>query len=175
MRQPEKEYAAALFLLSVEKNCTDSVHRALHTVRDVVETAPEYLEFLSTPAIPLAERLTAIDEAFGTFPEYVVSFLKLMCENGHIRTLIGGIAEFDTLVRSCANRTVAEVTSATPLDDAQKAALCAKLQTLLGKRVDAVYTVDASLIGGVIIEAEGKTYDGSIRHRLHDVKDVMIR
>lgn len=175
MRQPEKEYAEALFLLSTEKGCTDAVQQALHTVREAVQTSPEYVEFLSTPAIPLTERLAAIDEAFGTLPEYVVSFLKLMCENGHIRTLVEGITEFDTLVRTCANRTVAQVTSATPLDDAQKAALCAKLQTLLGKSVDAVYTVDASLIGGVIIEAEGKTYDGSIRHRLHDVKDVMIR
>lgn len=173
MKQPEKEYAAALFMLAAENGCADAYRTALHTVRDAVTT--DYLEFLATPAVPLAERLTAIDEAFGSLPEHVVSFLKLMCENGHIRALPAGVAEYDALVLALSNRTVATVTSATPLSDAQKAALCAKLETVTGKGIDAVYTVDASLIGGVVIEVEGKTYDGSLRHRLHDVKDVMSR
>ncbi len=173
MKQPEKEYAAALFMLAAENGCTDEYAVALHAVRDAITS--DYLEFLATPAVPQTERLAAIDEAFATLPEHVVSFIKLMCENGHIRALPAGIEEYDTLRRALSNRTVATVTSASPLSNSQKAALCAKLTSVTGKGVDAVYTVDASLIGGVVIEVEGKTYDGSIRHRLHDVKDVMIR
>ena len=73
------------------------------------------------------------------------------------------------------NRTVAVITSATPLDEEQKQKVCEKFEKLTGKSIQAVYAVDESLIGGLKVEVEGKTYDGSIKHRLSDVKDVIIR
>lgn len=175
MTGPEKDYAAALFMLAAEENQTDTYREALETVCRSVESEPEYLEFLASPAVSLAERLSAIDEAFGTLPEHVVSFIKLLCEHGHIRTFPACVKEFEKLSQALKNRTTALVTSAVPLDAKQKQALCRKLESLSGKGIDAVYVVDSSLLGGVVIEIEGKTYDGSLRHRLHDVKDVMIR
>lgn len=175
MRQPEKEYAAALFMLAVEEQCTETYQRALHTVRDAVADVPEWLDFLDSPAIPLSERLTAIDEAFAAVvPVSVLSFLKLLCEGGYSRLLPMCIAEYDTLAQTFSNRTVAAITSAVPLSDAQKNALCRKLETMIGKGVDPRYAVDPALIGGLVIEVDNKTYDGSLRHRLHDVKDVML-
>lgn len=175
MTGPEKDYAAALFMLAAEEQCADVYSEALDTMCRAMNGESEYLEFLSSPAVPLTERIAAIDEAFGTLPENVVSFLKLLCEHGHIRALPACVEEFGRLSQALENRTIANVISAVPLDEGQKQALCRKLGTLIGKGIDAVYTVDTSLIGGVIIEVEGKTYDGSIKHRLHDVKDVMIR
>ena len=46
---------------------------------------------------------------------------------------------------------------------------------MLNSAVEAEYEIDGSIIGGVIIEADGKVFDGSIRSRLRDVKDVMNR
>ncbi len=175
MTGPEKDYAAALFMLAVEENQTETYLEALNTVCRSVESEPAYLEFLSSPAVSLAERLSAIDEAFGTLPEHVVSFLKLLCENGHIRIAPACAKVFEELSQALKNRTTAHITSAVPLDAEQQKALCRKVEALTGKGIDAVYTVDDSLLGGVVIEVEGKTYDGSLKRRLHDVKDVMIR
>ena len=33
--------------------------------------------------------------------------------------------------------------------------------------------VDPSLLGGLIVEMDGKIMDGSLRYRLRDVKEVM--
>lgn len=175
MTGPEKDYAAALFMLAAEEQRIAEYHDALYTVCSAVNSEPDYSEFLSSPAIPLNDRLYAIDEAFGTLPEHIVSFLKLLCEHGYIRVLPACVEEFDKLSQALENRTTAHVISAVPLDGEQKQALCRKLESLTGKGVDAVYDVDGGLLGGVVIEVEGKTYDGSLKHRLHDVKDVMIR
>lgn len=175
MTGPEKDYAAALFMLSVEENQTDTYLEALNTACRSVESESAYLEFLSSPAVPLSERLLAIDEAFGTLPEHVVSFLKLLCEHGHIRIVLACTKEFEKILQALKNRTTAHITSAVPLDEEQRKALCRKAESLTGKGIDAVYAVDSSLLGGVVIEVEGKTYDGSLKRRLHDVKDVMIR
>lgn len=176
MMQTDREYAEALFMLAAEERNVEEYFSSLFTVRELVEENPEYLDFLSSPAVPLKERLSAIDEAYeNIFPEYVVSFLKLLCENGRIKTVTAAIDEFEKLMMAFANRTIAVVTSAAPLDDEQKQKLCAKFEKVTGKSIQAVYAVDESLIGGLKVEVEGKTYDGSIKHRLSDVKDVIIR
>ncbi len=174
MVQTEREYAEALFALAAEEGKTDEYLHALETVKSIVEETPEYIEFLASPAVELSERLGAIDEAFGeSMPEYAVSFLKLLCENGRIKTLIACIDEFSKLAMMFSNRTQAQIYSAVELTEKQKAGICEKLEKLTQKVVEPVYIIDESLIGGLKIEVDGKTFDGSIRHRLGEMKDVM--
>ena len=174
MMQTEREYADALFVLAAEEGNVPLYQKHLRTVRDAVLQTPEYIDFLRSPAIPLSERLQAIDEAFGSLPEYIVSFLKLLCENGRLPLLTACIAEFDAMAMALANKTTATVYSAVELSEQQKSALTAKLETLSGKTVEATFAVDPSLIGGIRIDMEGRTYDGSIKRRLREVKDVII-
>ncbi len=174
MMETNKEYAEALFMLAAENNSLEEYSKHLACIRAVTEENPEYTEFLSSPAIPLSERLSAIDEAFAKeMPEYIVSFLKLLCENGRIRELCDSIDEFEFLIKNAMNRTTATVYSAVALSDAQKQALCEKLEKLCGKQIDAVYIEDKTLIGGIRVEVDGKTLDGSIERRLQKVKGVM--
>lgn len=174
MVQTEREYAEALFALAAEENAAEEYLLSLKTIRELMLENGEYIEFLASPAIPLSERISSVEEAFGaSMPEYVVSFIKLLCENGKVRTLFGCIDEFAKLALAFSNRVTAEIYSAVELSDEQKSAVCKKLEKLTQKSIDPVYIIDESLIGGVKIEVDGKTYDGSIRHRLGEIKDVM--
>ena len=78
MTQTAKEYASALFMLASENNCCGDYAEHLSQVKLLIEDAPDYIRFLESPAIPLSERLSAIDDAFGTMPEHIVSFLKIL-------------------------------------------------------------------------------------------------
>lgn len=174
MIQTEREYAEALFTLAIEENSTEEYLGCLGTIKNIFEENPDYIEFLNSPAIALSERLTSIDEAFdGRMPQYVVSFIKVLCENGKMRTILTCIDEFEKLARAFSNRAIATVYSAIELNDGQKAALCKKFETLTNKKIDPIYIIDESLIGGIKIEVDGKTFDGSIKHRLGEIKDVM--
>jgi len=170
----EKEYATALFSIAVEEGKTSEFFAALKTVRAVIGENPEYTEYLSSPAVALSERLQSVDEAFGGMEESVVSFIKLLCENGRAKLILKCIDEFEALVMEASSVTVAKVSSAIELSEKQRTALCEKLVALTGKTVTAEYSVDPSLIGGVKIEIEGKVYDGSLKNRLRDVKDVIL-
>ena len=159
MTQTNKEYAEALFTIAYEHGALEEYAQALSEIKTVIEENPEYLSFLDSPALPLSERLGAIDEAFSKgFPEYIVSFLKLLCENGRIRELPQCIEEFD---------------SAVELNVAAKDKLCRKLSKLTGKTVEAVYVTDPTLLGGIKVEIDGKTIDGSITNNLKRIKGVM--
>lgn len=175
MVQTDREYAEALFMLAVEENSAEEYNSALSLVDRLIKENPEYIDFLASPAISLEERLQAIDEAFSdNVPENVVSFLKILCENSRIRTLTGCIDEFRKLTMALSKTAVAEVYSAVPLSDGQKQGICEKLEKITGKNIEAAYIIDESLIGGVKIEVEGKTFDGTVKHRLSQVKDVII-
>ena len=176
MRQTDKEYAEALLMLAIEDGQTEDYRNKLLTVKESIEANPEYIDFLRSPAISLNERLLAIDEAFGAFlPENILSFIKLLCENGHIRELISSINEFSKLADAMLGKASLNVYSAVELSKEQQDILCQKLNKVTGKTVEPIFTVDPSLIGGIKIEIDGKTYDGSIKTRLRDIKDVIIR
>ena len=67
----------------------------------------------------------------------------------------------------------ATVTSALELTDDERAKLISKLEKMCGTKVQIEEKTDPSLIGGIVIEVDGKVIDGSIRNRLSDVKDVI--
>lgn len=174
MIQTEREYAEALFTLVAEECSVEEYLFSLRTVKKLFEENSEYIEFLNSPAIPLSERLQSIDEAFdGRMPEYVISFLKVLCENGKVGTVLGCIEEFEKLAMDFSNRVFANIYSAVALNDEQKNEICKKLEKLTKKTIDPIYFIDESLIGGIKIEVDGKTFDGSVKHRLGEIKDVM--
>ena len=67
----------------------------------------------------------------------------------------------------------AHVTSAVPLTAEQKTALRLKLEKQSGRNVLLECTVDKTMLGGVVVEMDGKILDGSLRRRLQEVKEVI--
>ena len=174
MTETIKEYSEALFIIAEEAGKIEEFSQTLSQIREVFMGNHDYIQYLSSPAIPLSERLSAIDEAFSAQTEEdIVSFMKLLCEHGRIIGILECIDEFSFLKMQRENRVSAKIISAVPLSEEQKTALCQKLETKTGKNVDATYVVDESVLGGIKVEMEGMTLDGSTKKRLNDIKGVI--
>lgn len=174
--QKSREYGEALFALATEYGACDEYNNALDTVSTVFKENPEYTDFLASPSIPKAERIEALETAFsGRVPEHIVSFLSILCERGRIREFSGCVREYKALLDASKNVSLAKVVSAVPLTDSQKEKLQIKLEKLSGQTVILDCSVDKSLLGGLIIETDGKTIDGSLKRRLYEVKEVISR
>lgn len=173
MKEIVKEYAQALFMIAKEKSRVDEYSDALKEIRSLMEENVEYTELLSSPALPLSERLAAIEEAFGTYPEDIVSFLKLLCEMGHIKEISECIEEFIFMENVLEKSIAAEIYSSVELSDEQKQKLVKKLEAKYNKTIIATFREDKSLIGGIKIVMEDEVLDGSIGKRLKDLKEVI--
>ena len=68
----------------------------------------------------------------------------------------------------------ATAVSAAPLTPEQRQALVQKLEEISGKRIELDTRVDASLIGGMQVDLEGRRYDNSIRTRLERMRRTLI-
>ena len=175
MTDMSKEYAAALFMLASEEDCCSLVSESLMFIKDAAVENEGYLDLLASPAILLEERLSLIDKAFGGLHPYAVSFLKLLCERSYIRYLLDAIDEFSRLMEEASQVLTANVTCAVPLTDKQEAELKKKLEAKFGHPVNICLTVDKAVLGGMIIETDGKQIDASLLRRLGDIKEVISK
>ena len=67
----------------------------------------------------------------------------------------------------------AVVTTAAALNDEQREKLLEKLRSMTGKAVALKEKVDAGLLGGVLLEMDGKRYDNTLRHRLENLQNIL--
>lgn len=173
MNDTAREYAVALFELAAEQDELTAVRDALTLVKALFDEQPAYVALLSSPAVSKDERLGALREAFGDLPQTVMSFLCVLCENGRMADVARCVDIYDELYRESQKVATAQVISAVPLTDEQQARLRDKLARQTGHTVHLRCSVDETMLGGVIVEMDGKRMDGSVKRRLQVLKDVM--
>ncbi|MBR3968732.1 MAG: ATP synthase F1 subunit delta [Clostridia bacterium] len=167
-------YSEALFMLAREENCVDEFYDSLKTVQQVLESTPEYLQFLSTPSIPKSERTKALESAFeGKINTHVLSFLQLLCEHGKAEIFFECVSDFESLRQWASNTVVAVVKTAVELNDAQKQGLIKSLEKRTGKSVTLQCVIDSKLLGGISVELDGELIDGSVKNNLKRVREVI--
>jgi F-type H+-transporting ATPase subunit delta len=66
------------------------------------------------------------------------------------------------------------VKTAEELDDSHKSKIEARFGKVLGKKVEARYEIDPSLIAGLRVDADGRTYDGSVDGWLTSFEERLV-
>ena len=169
-----KDYAVALFAIACEENSTRELWDALDRASTVFAENPALLSMLDAPALSQAERLAVLERVFGELlPSRVLSLLKLLAEKRRVSLLLDIRKEYRTLLDARESLTTAHVVSAVPLTNAEKEALCRHLEAISGGTVTLAPRIDPDILGGLIVEMNGQVMDGSLRHRLDEIKDVM--
>ena len=174
MTQTAKNYADALYELAQSEGLEEALLPELSGVEELISRNPDYVRLLCAANVPKAERLSALDEAFsGRVHTYLLSFLKLLCERGHIRALPDCERRYRS--RFNADHGILEATAVTaaPLRPELREKLTLRLADLTGKRVDLRNRVDPSVLGGIRLEYEGKSLDGTVRQRLDGISKTL--
>ncbi|MGI8792380.1 MAG: ATP synthase F1 subunit delta, partial [Acidimicrobiales bacterium] len=90
---------------------------------------------------------------------------------GRSRALPDIIDRMVALAAESRSEEVAEVRSAVPLNDDQINRLAAALSKRTGKKVSVKVIVDSKILGGIVAHVGYTVIDGSIRHRLDQLKE----
>jgi F-type H+-transporting ATPase subunit delta len=140
----------------------------LRAFEAALESSQELREVLATPAVPIGRKKAVIGriaEALG-LSRLPRNFLYVLVDHRRIGSLTAIIQQFEDVVDSHLGFVRADVASAGPLSDAQRAALGAQLERLTGKKVRMRVEVDSALIGGAVARIGSTVYDGSVRGQL---------
>jgi F-type H+-transporting ATPase subunit delta len=94
------------------------------------------------------------------------NLVNLLTENKRLSLLPEIRTLFEALKAAQEGELTAHISSAYELSKEQMDGLVAKLEAKFGRRVSATQSVDADLIGGVVIQVGDEVMDSSVRGRL---------
>lgn len=174
MTNLSKEFSAALFDLAMDEKREEEVLEELKLVKSVFDVTPGALSTLASPAIPRTERLALMESSLkDQVSQTVISFLAVLISRGEIRNFDDCLKGYEELYNSAKKLSTAKVFSAVELTDAEKEKLLSQLEKKLGRTIYLECSVDETLLGGLKVEVDGKVMDGSLKHRLQQIKEVM--
>ena len=106
----------------------------------------------------------------GRVSDEIVALMKLMIAKGRYSKIESVFDYFIGLVKEEKKIGIAYVATAVELTDGQKRAVVKRLlETTRYKTFEMHYTVDASLIGGMVIRIGDRVVDSSIKTKLYEL------
>jgi F-type H+-transporting ATPase subunit delta len=136
----------------------------------------ELREVLMNPSIANEQKLKVLDAIagrIGMFPQ-VRNFIAVIMDHQRLDELDEILTEYHAVADDQTGLTEAEITSARPLNDQDRAELEVQVAKLAGGRIRTTYFQDASLLGGAVVHIGSTVYDGSIRTQLQQLKQKLV-
>lgn len=162
-------YARAVYEAALERWIDDLVG-----LRDNLRRDSGARAILDDENIPFETRKTLVDRML---PPGAASQLRNLVYGlvgeGRLFLLDDIIVELRRLVRHGPEVTVAEVTSAVPLDQATRSQIEERLISRYGSALDVAWKVDPGLIGGLVIRVGDELTDVSILTRLESLRQTL--
>ena len=163
-----KTYADALFDIAIEENQVDALEKEVTLLCQVLQENPELSSLMNHPQILKEEKVKVAEEIFkNRISDELLGLLRMIILKDRYRELDAVLIQFLCNVKEYKGIGVAQVTSASVLTEAQKKAVEDKLlETTAYDSMEMHYTVDASLIGGLVICIGDRVVDSSVKTKL---------
>jgi F-type H+-transporting ATPase subunit delta len=168
-------YAKAIIEIAREQGSFDQVTEDIRTIRFAINHSADLRSFLATPVIDVHSKARVLESIFqGKIGPITGRFLSLLALKGRTQDLPDIIDAYQHLVDESQNIVAAKVTTAVPLNEAQRVSVEERIKALSGHMVRAEYQVDPALIGGFQVRFEDKMIDASIRHQLERLRESFV-
>jgi F-type H+-transporting ATPase subunit delta len=168
-----RPYAAAVFKRAKETNETEKWSQGLAFMVAVISNK----EIAMVVDNPNVSNQRVCDLMLSICEEQVdnegKNFLRLIIHNKRLALLPCVASIFEAYKAEDEGYVDVDVMSAYPLTDEVEQRFIAILENKLNKKVHMKLTVDASLIGGVLVRAGDRVIDGSIRGRLQHMQKTL--
>ena len=147
----------------------------LQTIAATSQSSPELRKVWESPAIPAEQKrrlLDAIVEREG-ISRPVRNFVAVLIDHRRIALIAEMLRDFEKELNSRLGFAEAQITSARELNAAERRALEAQVENLIGKKVRARYGRDESILGGAIVQIGSTIYDGSVKGQLERIREQL--
>lgn len=161
-------YAAALADVAIEQKNSQEVKSGLASFVDVFFESDDLRDFLESPGVETEAKRQVIEkiaERMG-LPGAVRNFMWIVVDHRRTEMLRDIEAAFREELNARLNIAEAEVVSARSLSDAEKKELTSALERRTGKKIEARFREDKSLLGGAMVRVGSTVFDGSVREQL---------
>jgi F-type H+-transporting ATPase subunit delta len=150
----------------------DRVEDDLFRFGALVDGTPELRSALTDPVVPVDNKQALVgDLVDGKANPRAVRLIELILDLRQGRELDRRCRELAEMAAERRNRVVADVRTAVPLDGERQARLAEALTRVIGRQVELRCTVDAGIMGSVVVRVGDEVFDGSVRSRIEQARE----
>lgn len=173
----EQTYGEALFQTAMETDQVDAFLEEADLIQEVLKQNPEWDRLMKHPKISKQEKVEIMKGAFaGRISREMTGFLELILMKERYSQLQAVFRYFTEKVKEEKKIGTAYVTTPMELSEIRKADIRERLlATTPYLTMEMNYSVDPSLIGGMVIRIKDRVVDSSIRTKLAEMKKELLQ
>jgi F-type H+-transporting ATPase subunit delta len=153
------------------------VRQEVEDFAGIVRSSAELRNVLDNPAVPHPQKIRLLDslvaQAGASHP--VRNFLAILMEKRRLHQLPEIAAQIQAEINERLGIAEAEVISARELAADERGALESEIAKVTGKKVQASYRQDKSVLGGAVVKVGSTIFDGSVRGRLARIRQTLVQ
>lgn len=164
-------WAKSLLELSSDDGLTtEVVHSQLTDVVDTVNASEDLKELFVNPVVTVDEKQNIIEKIFGeALSPTLKNFLKVLALRKRLGLIEDILEEYRKELNKCENIVRLTVTSAVEINEEKREDLRNKIVEKLSKSADIKWSVDNSIIGGLVFDIDGTIVDDSLNTKLNNL------
>jgi F-type H+-transporting ATPase subunit delta len=170
-----RPYAEAVFRLAKQGNTLSAWSDALNLIASIYED-PQMQAVMANPKVASADIERLLLAICGEHIDGVArNLIQLLVHNRRLSVLAEIRELFEQLKLADEGKVDAIISSAFPMEDAQRNQVVNLLSTRFKRKINATVTVDPDLIGGIKVEVGDKVWDASVRGRLQTMAATLTK
>jgi F-type H+-transporting ATPase subunit delta len=171
-----RRYATALADVVMKSGETDTVKSELKMWEDLIIANPDLQTAFANPAITHLNKEKVLESLLEKAKpsRTTANFLRILLRNSRLTELKEINEKFKSVLDERSNVVTAEITSARPLTESEKADFQANIARLTGKKVNLNFNINENIIGGVVTRVGSTVYDGSVKTQLETLKQQLV-
>ena len=165
-------YAKSLVDLALEKDQLDEVYADTKFLQKIIKSNPDFVALLKSPVIQQDKKNKIIESVIaGRVSNLTALFIKLLGVKTRESNLPEIVTSFIDQYNTVKEIHKVKITTAAPISEEVKNSFIKKIKSSNHiENIELETLVDEKLIGGFVLEMEGKMVDASIMRDLIDVK-----
>jgi len=170
-----KRYAKALVQLGSEGGLVDRFRTELAEIDALFGANDALASAFANPAFTAEQKKAIMGDLIMKVgcSELVGNFLLLLVDKHRVSLLSQIVQTYQTLADEESGVIRPSIRTAFALEDSQVAAIQGALEKKTGSTVIPQLAVDASLLGGVVIQIGDTAYDSSVKTQLERIQDIL--
>lgn len=164
-------YAKSLLILANEQKMLEEVFHDMKQLAGICEQNRDFVVLLRSPIVKSDKKISIVRAVVGGKLNKITDGFITIIANRRREGLLVEIAEsFVYQYKELKKIAVAEIISATALDDNQRKKIQEAVKKVVGREVELIEKITPDIIGGLIVRVGDKQFDGSIARKLKELK-----
>ncbi|MFQ5675578.1 MAG: ATP synthase F1 subunit delta [bacterium] len=170
-----RRYAKALFELAIERNILETIQNEVSFFAHNLNDNPDFRLFLFAQDVSKKQKMATVEKLMQDRVSNVFfNFILVLLRKNREFIFPEIEKQFQYFLNRHYKKINAVATTVQPLDSTLASRLKSLLDETFKADVQIANNVDASILGGIVVNVEGHVYDGSLQNQLKRLKADLI-